>query len=523
MLLRESSLADLEARAVLLEGGADAAPWPEDWRIVNDRPSRTVVRAMLEGPTGPVACFVKFRRRVGVFDAMKDRIRTPRGPAEARVLDVLAARGVDVPRVAACSAGQPGVDLLVTAEVPGRDLESFLAAGPSHADRARAARAVGRLLKAAHRAGWDGRDLHRGNVMIDGDRAVLLDPGTRPPGKPLSRRATERALGRALHGLSSSPKDALRALSGYLGDVAGDRRALATAADRSARRIARRYRRGRSRRATRTGRHFVTFSIDGVEGVRRRDGTEPQALATFAAWLAGSEPELRRPLKSDGHVFVAEGAGLPGSVVVKRFDAKRRDRFRTPRAIRAFRRAYALRIRGVACPKPIAAAASTDGAGLYVAELARDGDRVAADLYRLVRPSDDGPSAYSRLSPAARAEALHALGRFVRRIHDAEVSHRDLKAPNIVARRDASSVSYEIVDLEGARIRRGEISWRRRARDLARLDASFGRELVSRADRLRVVRGYFAPWRRPPVDLRTFTRRVASASLRKRGPTGRPR
>jgi len=66
------------------------------------------------------------------------------------------------------------------------------------------------------------------------------------------------------------------------------------------------------------------------------------------------------------------------------------------------------------------------------------------------------------------------------------------------------------------------VPWRRRARDLARLDASVG-PVVSRADRRRVLAGYFASFRRAPVSLATFARRVARASARKRGPAGAPR
>jgi tRNA A-37 threonylcarbamoyl transferase component Bud32 len=146
----------------------------------------------------------------------------------------------------------------------------------------------------------------------------------------------------------------------------------------------------------------------------------------------------------------------------------------------------------------------------------------ARDLHRWTASGDGARSAYAALSPSARAAALHALGRFVRRLHDAEVSHRDLKAPNIVARREGAGVAFSIVDLEGARVRRREVSWRRRARDLGRLDASLAPDAVSRADRVRVARGYFAAWRRLPVDLGTFVRRVARASSRKRRALGAP-
>ena len=208
---------------------------------------------------------------------------------------------------------------------------------------------------------------------------------------------------------------------------------------------------------------------------------------------------------------------------MKRFGASWKDRFRVPRPLRAFRRAYALRVRGVSCPEPLLAASDARGRGVYVAALAGSDAGGALDLDRAARGDGGGPSALSQLSPRSRRRALERLGRFLRRMHDAEVVHRDLKAPNLVAWDGPRGASFAVVDLEGAHVARGRVPWARRARDLARLDASLGSPPVSRADRLRVLRGYFAAWERAPVSRGDFARRVAFASARKRAPSGRPR
>jgi tRNA A-37 threonylcarbamoyl transferase component Bud32 len=260
--------------------------------------------------------------------------------------------------------------------------------------------------------------------------------------------------------------------------------------------------------------------------VRRLEGTPPDVASILAAWLdagpGAGVPGSPRPLKSDGSVVAARFPGAADEVAVKLFRPRVRDRFRTPRAVRAFRRAYALRVRGVSCPAPLAAASRPDGAGILVSELLGDGEGDASDLDRAARGRDGAPAEFPRLARATRTSALFELGRFLRRMHDAEVSHRDLKAPNLVARRAGGRVTFALVDLEGTRIRRGPVSWRRRARDLARLDASVG-PAVSRADRRRVLAGYFASFRRARVPLGAFARRVAAASARKRGPSGAPR
>jgi tRNA A-37 threonylcarbamoyl transferase component Bud32 len=209
-------------------------------------------------------------------------------------------------------------------------------------------------------------------------------------------------------------------------------------------------------------------------------------------------------------------------VVVKRFSPAWRERFRTPRALRAFRRAYALRVRGVGCPEPLLAAATPAGTGVCVSALAGPPGADTLDLWRSVEGEGARPSRLERLAPAARRDAFERLGRFLRRLHDADVSHRDLKAANLVAWTTPKGLAFAVVDLEGARLRDRRVPWPRRARDLGRLDASLGAP-VTRADRRRVLRGYYHAFARPGLPLAEFARLVARASARKRGPSGTPR
>ncbi len=112
------------------------------------------------------------------------------------------------------------------------------------------------------------------------------------------------------------------------------------------------------------------------------------------------------------------------------------------------------------------------------------------------------------------------LGRALRRMHDAEVSHRDLKSPNLLVQEADDGFQLLIGDLDGARVRTAPVSWRRRARDLARLDASLDADGDARRW---VLDAYLAVWPRPPVDRRTFTSWIAHAVRAKRGPSDRPR
>jgi tRNA A-37 threonylcarbamoyl transferase component Bud32 len=480
---------------------------------------RVVATGLVPGPGGPIEVYAKVRRPVTAVDRARRRWFRPRGPAEGALLQGLSQRGVPVPRVLGWSAGEADApDLLVVEAVEGaRPLAECLAPPADRAARLAAVEGVGRLLRRAHDAGLAHRDLHRENVVVGRDGPALLDPGAARLRAPLPPARRIRLLGLAAHGLGADARTGLRALRAYLdGDREKARRWLRDVS-RDAATARREYRRGRARRARRTGLHFEVFEPAGpaTTGVRSKDRAPAAWKEGAARWIA-LPPEGARPLKADGAVVAARLPGLEEEVVLKRYPPRWKDRWRTPRAIRAFRTAYTLRIRGVECPEPLLAAVDATRAGVYVA--ARAGARAGGaclDLHEATRPGARGRLALAARSPAERRDALHRLGRFLRRLHDAEVSHRDLKAPNVVAYESGGRVRFEVVDLEGARPLRGPVSWRRRAKDLARLDASVGPPVVSRADRVRVLRAYVLGWARPPVDLATFAAWVAEDRARK--------
>ncbi|MGL6094231.1 MAG: lipopolysaccharide kinase InaA family protein, partial [Fimbriiglobus sp.] len=85
---------------------------------------------------------------------------------------------------------------------------------------------------------------------------------------------------------------------------------------------------------------------------------------------------------------------------------------------------------------------------------------------------------------AARRAWADRLGRMLRDMHDRRVSHRDLKAPNLLLTgiSDPRSATPVLIDLVGVRAGR-PVPRRTRVRDLARLAASFhGSTVVSRRD-----------------------------------------
>jgi tRNA A-37 threonylcarbamoyl transferase component Bud32 len=476
-----------------LDGTRFPAAPPGFSPLAPPRPMRTVLVATIDDGVRVVVKWHAPARGLG-------RIRrTGRGPREGRALRALAAAGVAVPTVLAYS--DDDADLLVT------EHRALRHPSPDEAPRDAWVASMAAHLARAHEAGVEQRDLHRANVALDGDEPVIVDAGgARVHGRPLSRRARIADLGRARHALAGSLRrtQRWRALLAYAKasrapDPHATARDLAGPVERAAVRAARRYRRGRDRRATRTGRHFLVFGgPNGVRGVLDRDVVPDDVPARVRPWLAEDPPDSAS-LKRGGRVLRVAHPDLPAAGVLKRWAKAFPGRL--PRPVRAFRRAVALRHRGVDVPRPWIAAVGRDGAGFLVSEWID-----APDLSRVGTPH--------AIAPDARRRALVSLGRALRAMHDADVAHRDLKAPNLLADLRGAAPRFWIVDVDGARVRRGGVPWRRRARDLGRLEESV--RDASRSDRLRVLRAYADVLPRGPWDLGILAAHVRRHAERKR-------
>ena len=110
------------------------------------------------------------------------------------------------------------------------------------------------------------------------------------------------------------------------------------------------------------------------------------------------------------------------------------------------------------------------------------------------------------------------LARVVRSMHDRGVSHRDLKAPNVMlenAATDPANATPVLIDLVGVRAGASEVSFARRAKELARLNASFlTTPHVTRTERLRFLRAYLRTGARQ-ADWKTWWNAVSTATAAK--------
>ena len=101
----------------------------------------------------------------------------------------------------------------------------------------------------------------------------------------------------------------------------------------------------------------------------------------------------------------------------------------------------------------------------------------------------------SQFTSTTRRSFMHAaakgVGELIARMHEARISHRDLKATNLLLRKTASGVESYVIDLDGAQHHLRRLGWHQRFCNLSRLELS-SRELaaISNADRLRLLQAY---------------------------------
>ncbi len=128
-------------------------------------------------------------------------------------------------------------------------------------------------------------------------------------------------------------------------------------------------------------------------------------------------------------------------------------------------------------------------------------------LHRLTVAVEEVPGARDLLALARDGERdlagmARAAGEVVRRMHEAGVSHRDLNASNILARRDADGWRAWVIDLDDARLLPSPVPMRRRIAEILRLCRSVDKWESSATTpalaRLGFLRGALpaAAWRR---------------------------
>lgn len=533
--------------AVFGPDGPDLPAWVEEGcaELVKQGPQRTVYRVRLPGG----AVFVK-----------RCRINTPRSwareilrPAKARLEfeNALALRARGLPAVEPLAWGSthpvlPGDSLFVTrcqdgAEPFDRFLDVTYPALPAtcrQAIRYRLTAALGVLVAQLHDAGVAHPDPHPGNLLIEvcpgqPPRFTLIDLHAVRFGRPLSWQESleNLVLLNRWFQLRATRTDRARFWRAYVGHRLTLPTACPNALTAMARDVERRTERSNARfwtarltRYTKVNRQYRPVRGPGVKGHATRDLSDPfvaHLLADPDAPFRAPESRLLKDSRSStvAEILIPSPTGLRPAIY-KRFRVKTplvlaKNLVRPTTAHRSWLYGHNLLDRGLPTARP-----------LCVLHRRRAG--VPATGYLLVEKVPDAlglPEAVA--AAAARPPAEHRaiirrwvedLGRLVRRMHDREVSHRDLKAPNVLmagAALDPATAAPVLVDLVGV-VPGVAVTPRTRVRDLARLNASFMYSTaVTRADRLRFLRAYLGWGLHGKGDWKSWWTVVGAATRKK--------
>lgn len=449
------------ATARLFVPGVDAAaiepllrdPAGHGASILKRNPKRAVYR--VEGPIGPLV--VKVHSLRGGAERLGARLFGTRARREIETARAIASAGVRTPEAVALLE-DPGAGIAASAV---RAIDGAAALGPYLEQRFRPrdgrgaekrswlARAVG-LLAALHRAGFDHRDFHGGNLLVDaGGELFVIDLHRVARGAP-SRRRRLRAIADLVHTLrfALDPSDDAFAIAEYA--RVANRPDLAGASSLAELRavIARRERkrvRSRSKRCLVESSAFSRVATGGCRGFRRRDRDEAEIFAAIAAATEQIESggPLLRSISRRSSVAIGAAGGRRYAVKIYHGDGFKRLRGRATggRGKRAWRAAHALDVRGIAVARPVAWIQTPDRSILVTDEVE---DAVPLHVLSFALGGD----ASGRARRVARA-----VSDLVGDVFEAAVSVNDLSPKNVLVQDQGGRIRAVLCDFDGVRLR----------------------------------------------------------------------
>jgi tRNA A-37 threonylcarbamoyl transferase component Bud32 len=522
-------------RDILLgPGGLRLDEWRREGRLrtIKAGPHRVVYRVELPGPHGPV--FIKHFLVPNLRSTLRQWFRRGKGRNEAKRAERLAAAGV--PTSTAVALGEQRrrgflfENYLVTREIAGTTpLDEFverhlprLPADRRTEIRRRLAETLGATTARLHDGGFLHTDFHPGNLLIQLDASdrpqfamIDLDALRVRPVVREREAIANLALLNHYFWIRSSRSDRcrfLRAYAGARGWPAARFKELARAVEDRTRDWAERLWRRWGRRCLGDNKYFATYRGPHSWAVATRE----LAPDTVEHLLQDPDAPLGQPqaalLKDSRTTTVADVAlpvgGVPTRVIYKRFNRKKAldpfyTLFRPSRAWRAWCNGQHLASRGIPTPRNLAVIGRTAIGrrflphqfwphDTYLITVKEEPSVTVGDFVRTTLPAL--PAAGRR---ACIRRLIPALAHLIRRLHERSLSHRDLKADNILIAGTGlgPEIGLSLIDLVGVQIEH-PITRHHQVQNLARLQLSLasarGR---TRTDSLRFLRAYL-PWAR---------------------------
>lgn len=501
----------IEGESLFGPAGPDFDAWLADGsaEVVKHGSHRTVYRVALASGT----VYVKHCRINGPRAWAREVMRPPKARLEFENATRLRSLGIGaaVPLAWGVSDGLwPGSSYLITRDLaPATPLTEFLEArfatfAPDvqcHIRR-QLSRGLGRFLARLHDSGIAHPDPHAGNLLVELPNSLmphfsLLDVHAVRFGPPLSWAESRENL--VLYNrwfqLRAGAADRFRFWREYrcsrqslpIAEDAAAELERATAASN------RRFWMARTERFKGTHRSIRKVRAGGVRGLAVRDLPDDflrELLADPDAAFAKARL-LKQCVSSTVAELELQTPAGPRAIILKRVNARTaldlwKNVFRSSAVRRSWLFGLGLRERWLPTPRPLAMlhryrAGILPAEGYLLTEKVPD----AVGLSEMVRACCD-----SRL---LRVWA-ERLARVVRTMHDRGVSHRDLKAPNVMlqgAATNPASATPVLIDLVGVKASADAVPFARRTKELARLNASFlTMPNVTRTERLRFLLTY---------------------------------
>lgn len=484
--------------------------------VVKHGEHRTVYRI----PLSQVTVYWKHCRLSGPRAWWRDLLRGPKAKLEYDRLEELARRGIATVQPLAWGsyvASWPKGSFLLTQSLDNAmPLDHYLAEHPPVVMSARKqlTHALAGYISSLHSAGVSHPDFHPGNLLVREEsgetRFFLIDVHDIRCASPLSARerlANLTLLNRWFR-LRATRSDRLRFWRAYAGPdwSPDDARELECLTDRSVTQLWE----SRDGRCLRENRHFRRIRGAGVDGFCERQVED----SIVSALLADPDAIFQRPnvaiLKNSRSSTVCAfdaptEAGLRG-LVFKRFCVTRWydpliDLFRPAPVLRAWKNGHALLARGLPTPRPM----------LFLQRRRLGLSTVGYVLFERIDDAHHLHDAVARASIELR-RIVDQLAGWIRLMHERGISHRDLKAANILVTAEGGC---QFLDLVGARIQR-RVDRRTRVRDLMRLNASFlSSSKVTRSMRLRFLRTYLRWGLHGEAGWKSWWKEVAQATQEK--------